>query len=110
MVFCWGKNVKEHLAEAETSERIFCKSKHMKRHIMDSSLTAHMYWPTLHCVGELHLLGLHRQKCTKKNQKTKKTLLVVCSFSMLPWTQDDRGRVMSAEVDACAEARPMEYT
>jgi hypothetical protein len=24
MVFCWGKHVKEHLAEVDTGERMFC--------------------------------------------------------------------------------------
>ena len=43
----------------------------------------HMYWSTLHCVVELHLSGLHREKGTKK-------LLVVClSFLLLPWTRAD---------------------
>ena len=49
----------------------------------DSLLMTHMYWSALHCVVELHLSGLHREKCTKK-------LLVVCySFLMLLQTQAD---------------------
>ena len=49
----------------------------------DSLLTTHMYLSALHCVVELHLLELHREKCTKK-------ILVVCySFLPLPWTQTD---------------------
>jgi hypothetical protein len=42
-----------------------------------------MYWSILHCVVELHLSGLHSEKCTK-------TLLVVyCSLLLLLWTQAD---------------------
>jgi hypothetical protein len=29
----------------------------------DSLLTTHAYWFALHCVVELHLSGLHREKC-----------------------------------------------
>jgi hypothetical protein len=28
-----------------------------------------MYWSALHCVIDLHLSGLHREKCTKKKKK-----------------------------------------
>jgi hypothetical protein len=74
-------------------------------------LMTHMYWSALHCIVELYLSGFHREKATK-------TLLVACySFLPLPRTQDGHfqglkmmGRVMSAETDACAEARHMEDT
>jgi hypothetical protein len=40
----------------------------MKEHMMKDSLpTTSMYWSTLHCVIELHLWGLHREKQTKKS-------------------------------------------
>ena len=56
----------------------------MKGHMMkDSLLTTHMYWSALHCVVELHLSGLHREKCTKK------LLVVCCSFLLLPRTWAD---------------------
>jgi hypothetical protein len=48
----------------------------VKGHVKDSLLTTRMYWSALHCIVELHLSGLHREKCTK-------TLLVVC-YSLLP--------------------------
>ena len=39
-----GRHVKEHLAEADTGERIFCYSKHVKGHGMkDSLIMTHMY-------------------------------------------------------------------
>ena len=38
----------------------------------DSLLTTPMYWPVLHCMAELHLSGLHREKHTKKK------LLMMC--------------------------------
>ena len=66
MVFCWGKHVKDCLTEADIGDRLFCQSKHMEGHGMkDSLLMTHMYWSTLHCVVELHLLGLHKEKCSK---------------------------------------------
>ena len=34
MVFCWGTQVKDYFAKADTGERMFCSSKHMKGHIM----------------------------------------------------------------------------
>ena len=33
---------------------------------MEDSLLTEMYWSALHCVFELHLSGLHREKHTKK--------------------------------------------
>jgi hypothetical protein len=52
----------------------------MKRHMMkDSLLMTHMYWSALHCVVELHLLGLHAEKCTRK-------LVMVC-YSLLLFLQ-----------------------
>jgi hypothetical protein len=53
----------------------------MKRCMMkDSLLTTHMYWSALHCVVGLHLLGLPREK------HTKKLLVVCCSLLLLPRT------------------------
>jgi hypothetical protein len=43
----------------------------------DSSLATFMYWPALHYIIELHLSGLHREK------RTKKLLVVCCSFLQL---------------------------
>ena len=63
---------------------MFSSSKHMKVHMMKySSITIHMYWSILHCIVELHLWGLHREKCIKK------LLVVCCSFLLLLWTQAD---------------------
>jgi len=101
MVFCWGKHMKENLAETDTGERMFCQSKQVKGHMMkDSLLTAHMYWSALHCVVELHLLGLHREN------HTKKLLVLCCSFLLLLRTQAG-SKMMSAETNTCAEARHM---
>ena len=67
----------------------------MKGHIMkDSLLRTCMYWSTLHCIVELHLLGHHREK------QTEKLLVVCCSFLLLLRTLI--GRVMSAETDSSA--------
>ena len=97
--------MKKQFTEADTGERMFCQSKHMKGHVMkDSLLMTRMYWSTLHYVFELHLSGLQREKCTKN------LLVVCCSFLPLPQTWADWQRVMSAETDACAEARPVEDT
>jgi hypothetical protein len=38
----------------------------------------HMYWSALHCIVELHLSGLHIEKCTKN------LLVAYCSFLLLP--------------------------
>jgi hypothetical protein len=76
----------------------------MKGHMMKDSLsTTHMYWSALHCIAELHLLGLHRETCIKKLR------VVFCGFLLLPQTQAD----WQSETDACAdakhaEARPVE--
>jgi hypothetical protein len=60
-------------------------------------LTTPMYWSTLHCIVELHLSGLHKEKLTKifwwYNEAS-------CCFLGL-WPV---GRVMSAETDKCGEA------
>lgn len=48
------------------------------RHVMcHSSLMTRMYWSALHCVVELHLLGLHREKM---HQKTSGGVSVSCCF------------------------------
>ena len=73
--------MKEHFAEADTSGRMFCLSKHMKGQVTkDTLLMTRMYWSSLHCIVELHLSGLHREK------HTPKLLAVCCSFLLLPWT------------------------
>jgi hypothetical protein len=62
--------MKECFPEADTGARMFCE--HMKGYVMkDSSLITCIYWSNLHCMVELHLSGLHREKHTKK-------LLVLC--------------------------------
>ena len=70
----------------------------------DSLLMTGMYWSALHCVVGLHLSRFHREKHIKK-------LLVMClsvSCHFLGLRLMDR--VMSAERDASAEARPVEDT
>ena len=63
---------------------MFCQSKHVKGHVMkDSLLMTGIYWSALHCIVELYLSGLHREKCIKK------LLVVCCSFLLLLWTQAD---------------------
>ena len=65
----------------------------------DSLLTTHLYWSTLCCIVELHLLGLHREKQTK-------TLLVMCC-SFLQFMQIQTSRVGSGETDTHAKTRHM---
>jgi hypothetical protein len=59
----------------------------------DSLLTAHMYWSALLCVVEMHLLGLHREKCPKKKKTSGDVLQVFFFFFffflLLPWTEAD---------------------
>jgi hypothetical protein len=80
----------------------------------DSLLPTLMYWSALHCIVELHLSGLHREKHTKNKTKQNKTkqnktkLLVVCCHFLL--LLGLIGRVMSAETDARIKARPGEDT
>ena len=87
--------MKEHFPEVHIDERLrqtheerFCcsrhrrkdvlLSKHMKGYVMkDSLLMSHMSWSALHCAVKLHLLGLHREKYTKK------LLVECCSFLRL---------------------------
>jgi hypothetical protein len=64
----------------------------------DALLTRHMYWSALHCIVELQLSGLHREK------HNKKLLVVCCSFLPLHGL-GLIGRMMSAET---SEARPVE--
>ena len=68
----------------------------------DALLTTHMYWSALHCVVELHLSGLHRER----HQATSGDGLQFLS------TSEDLGclAVMSAETDARAEAKHVEDT
>jgi hypothetical protein len=59
--------MKEYLAEEDTGERIFGYSQHVKGHVEKHLLImTHMYSSDLHCVVELHLSGLHREKGSKK--------------------------------------------
>ena len=59
--------MKEYLAEEDTGERIFGYSQHVKGHVEKHLLImTHMYSSDLHCVVELHLLGLHRERCLQK--------------------------------------------
>jgi hypothetical protein len=62
-----------------------------------------MYWSALHCVVELQLLGPHRDKGTKTFWCCA---AAACCFQGL-WMI---GRVMSAETDALAKARPVKDT
>jgi hypothetical protein len=68
----------------------------------DSLLTTRMYWSSLHCIVELHLSGLHREKLAKNFSGG--LLWLFCFFSRLR----PIGRVMSSETGACPEAKPME--
>jgi hypothetical protein len=71
----------------------------MKGHVIkDSSLMTCMYLFALHCVVELILFRLHRQKCIKK------LLVVFCGFLLLLWTWVI-GKMMSTKTDSCGEAR-----
>jgi hypothetical protein len=73
--------MKEHCAEADTGGRMFCKSKRVKGHVMkDSLLTTQVYWSAIHCIAELHLSELHREK------HTKRLLVQCCSFLLLQQT------------------------
>jgi hypothetical protein len=62
-VFSWSR----HLLPSPCFAKANMKGRVMK----DSLLTSHIYWSALHFVAELHLLWLHREKCTQK-------LLVLC--------------------------------
>lgn len=60
-----GRLMKEHLAEADTGERMFCSGKLVKGHAMKGTLLMTcMYWSTLHCIVELHLSRRLGKKCT----------------------------------------------
>ena len=61
----------------------------------DSSLMTCMHRSALHCVVELHLYGLHKEKCIRKTSGGVLRLLAI-------------GRVLSAE--SCGEARSLEDT
>ena len=51
----------------------------------DSLLTTHMYWSTLHWIVELHLSGLHREKCTKKKKNSDGVLKFLATPSGFGW-------------------------
>jgi hypothetical protein len=69
-----------------------------ERTCKDSLLRTHMYWSTLHCVVELHLLGLHREKLIK--QTDKKLFVLYCSFLLLLQNGARIDKVISAETDS----------
>jgi len=75
MVFCWGKDLKECLAEADTVERVrdegFLAS--------NTHVLVRLTW-----FVELHLSGLHREK----HQKNICSVLVV-SYHFLGLGQSD---------------------
>ena len=106
-----------------TGERMFCYSKHVKgctlfRRNVDiskavgaqalvcfapprhSSMTACMYWFTLHYVVEVHLWALHRKKLTKELMRFLQFLAACwqasCCF-LLDWTALADSCVVSAE-------------
>ena len=97
-----GRLMREHLA-VSTGERRFCSNKPVKGRMMDYLLTIHMYWPTLHCVVELHLYRFHREKYIKNVWWCGAVSRCFCRL----WLID---RVTSAETDTCAETRPVEDT
>jgi hypothetical protein len=66
----------------------------------DSLLMSCMYWSVLHCVVELRLSGLHREKRTQK-------LLVVCLSFLLLLRTRLIGKVMSSGTDSRTETRDM---
>jgi hypothetical protein len=66
----------------------------------DSLLTRRICQSALHCGVELHLWGFHGEKCTHTHTKVW-CAAVSCRFNRLRLI----GRVMSAETDACTEAR-----
>jgi hypothetical protein len=81
-----GRLVKEHLAEADTAERIFGYSQHVKEYVEKHLLImTHMHWSDLYCVVELHLSGLHTEKGSKKPP------VVCCRFfpqTLVDWQSD----------------------
>ena len=54
----------------------------------DSLLTTHMYWSALHCVAELHLSGLHREKHTKKLLSSGVPLFLLLLWTWADWQSD----------------------
>ena len=75
----------------------------------DSLLMTCMYWSALHCVVELHFVGIperetHQKKQTQTNEQKQNfwwCALASYQFSGL----GPIGRVLSAEADTCAKAR-----
>ena len=68
----------------------------------DFLLRTCIYWPTLLCVVEPHLLELNREKLTKKSSGGVLQFLAILSDQI--WLI---GRVMSAETDTHVEVRYM---
>lgn len=64
----------------------------------DSLLITHMYWSTLQCIVELHLLVLHREKCTKN-------LLVLLQISCCSYRFGMIDKMVSTETDSHTETR-----
>jgi hypothetical protein len=73
----------------------------MKGHVIkDYLLTTGMYWSALHCIVELYLSGLHREKHTKNFWWYAAVSCCFCRLRLID-------RMMTAETDACAEATPI---
>ena len=64
---CFGKaDMRRRVSPKQTRVKgCFTKQARERTVMKDSLLMTHMYWSALHCIVELHLLGLHREKCTK---------------------------------------------
>ena len=73
----------------------------VKGHVMkDSTIMTHMNWSALHCVIELYLPASVERNAPKTLWQCT---AVSCGFLRLGLT----GRVISAEIDVHAEARPV---
>ena len=67
----------------------------------NSLLMTHVYWSTLHCVVELHLSGLHREKHTKNFWWCAVVSCCFCGLRLI-------GRVVSAEAGPVGDIRCLE--
>jgi hypothetical protein len=82
----------------------------MKRQmIKDSSLKTFRYWFVLHCVDELLLSVLHREKCSRKLLVVYYMFLPLLQTSVYWQSNVSRDRLLwnFAKTDSCAEARHM---
>jgi len=73
--------------------------------VKDSLPVTPMYWSALYRVVELYLSGL-----SESEKRTKKTFCCCAAVSCCFCELGLIGRVMSAETDSSAEARPVEDT